>query len=329
MDEQEVSQPTDISGAIESVGEESREITEDMAKLVDPAMAQMLGIELPEEKKVQEETKKVEETTDAAVVDEKKEEKTTEKVSNKKQNVDDFKFDAEQYKKEGITDEKTLSILEKRDRQHFYDRKMIGDQGKKLGDIRKESENKIKELSSQLEKVKDVKTLTDEEYEDIALEKGDRAARREEEERSRELKNKEEMETKLVRERNKLTVLDKAPDIEDHLDEMYQILKDNAGEEAANNFKNDPFWLHPAISIEMARAVRSEKEMNRYKAENESLRKQLKAAPQSAMDRIRKIGKNGTISVEDGENGTGKDQYTDLSMNPALMSSAELKNYFK
>jgi len=110
---------------------------------------------------------------------------------------------------------------------------------------------------------------------------------------------------------------------------MYEILKDNAGQEAADNFKKDPFWLHPAISIEMARAVRAEKEISRYKKENDDLKEKLKEAPKTALNRIKKIGNNAGTSVEDGEHRAPKDKYSELSTLPGLMSMEELNNFGK
>jgi len=245
-------------------------------------------------------------------------------VDTSKNGKKEFEFDRQKYVDDGITDEKALKILEDRDKKLFEKEQYIGTQARQKGDIRKEAESRIAELEDKLKKLEDVKELDDDEYESIVLEKGQRAANQAEKERQDQINERQAVQNQMVLEQNKLVINTKVPNHQEYWEEMAALIKENAGPEAEKNFKTDPYWLHPAIFVEMASRVKADRQVKELTAEVDQLKKQIKEAPNGVLDRIKKIGAN--TGSNDGMDRQG--DYSNLSHDSTsigLMTTEQLR----
>jgi len=241
-----------------------------------------------------------------------------------------FKFDAEQYRKKGITDPKALEELENQERRVWERDVTIGKQGSELGDSRKQ----LKDIADRREELKSKKDLSDEEYNELHDEDPAKAKRRSDE------ANKAREEDKKLRAqefslRNKQFLSEKMPDFEDLVDDIADVIKLDLPEEvsdtAASQFRQDPYQLDSALSFNLADRVKKAQEINSLKGENdnlkgevEKLKSELKDAPKNALNKVRQMTSNphslGVASGKSGTNTTEPSAYGSILM----MSDDEL-----
>ena len=150
------------------------------------------------------------------------------------------------------------------DKKIWHQEKMIGRQGKTLGDERAESEKRSKELESQIDEFKKHKSMTDEEYNELALEDPAKALKLREKDKEIE-SDKKELEKERTQIVNKSLINDNIPDFENEIDGIAGILKTEADQSLSESFKKDPYSLHPALVINLAKRSAQAREISELK----------------------------------------------------------------
>ncbi len=294
-------------------GENYEEVDEAFAKMLSDIKGEDEETESEEGSK--EESKETEETEESET-EKKPEEETLEKDES-------FVFDKEKYEKLGIKDEKTLEEFEAKDKKLFHQEKFIGRQGKKMGDQKNQWEEKTKGLQTKIDELNAHKPLTDEEYDEIATTSPSKAFKqRQDDLKVAEKKLATENELKDIS--NRGIISDTIENYESRVDGMADILKEEGGFELAESFKKDPYSIHPAISVNLAKRVDLAEEVKALKEANKTLEEKAKEAPGKVVERLKKIGKNSASSPSEGEETpSGKKAYDGVLL--GLLTPDELK----
>ena len=238
----------------------------------------------------------------------------------------DFKFDAEKYKKEGIVDEKALSELEKQERRVWEKDKIIGRQGNKMGSLKKELEEVVKERA----KLESKKQLTDEEYNELHIENPAEARRKakEADEDKNKLENIQKREMEL---RAKTFIEERIPDYEELVDSIIDLVKaDNPdlSEMASKEFKRNPYLIDPGLAFNLAQRAKLSKENLGLKEENSRLLAELKAKPQKVIDKINQMTA-GQHTIGTASGSSSRETIDDVPVSVLHMTTDQLKNYLR
>lgn len=219
-----------------------------------------------------------------------------------------FVFDEQKYRDQGVTDDATLDLLKEKDKELHNRLVTIGVQGTE----KKDQESKLKDIQKQLVDLKGkAKELSDDEYDELAMESPSQARKRQE-----EAKQAQEEETRLMREQVMIqnqNIIDstatdeyEALNIDDIIPDVQNIIKEDitklGGSEdqiktLTSNFKKDPLGsLESGIFHNIVERVQLQYRLNdieNEKAQMEAtikqLRDDLKSKPQETVQRIKKV----------------------------------------
>jgi len=252
-----------------------------------------------------------------------KEKITTTDTKTEQETKEEFIFDSEKYKKEGIEDEKILKTLEERDKKIYHQEKLIGKQGQKMGENKEIAEQKIKKLESRIEELNKHKKLTDEEYNELADENLSKALKQREMDQAIE-KERQELEVEKKMLVNKRLVLESIEGFDGKIQGIKEILKSEATEELAEEFIKEPYSFPPALTINLAKRVELQNQLAEKENKINELEAKLKDAPNKVVNRLKTIGKN-VITPPTSEKGKSKDTAYD-EMSIGLMSMEELQD---
>lgn len=254
-----------------------------------------------------EEAKEVEEVVedDADTVEQEKSEiKKQADEPRKKRKKKEFVFNKDKYMEDGITDENVLKMLEDKDRELHKRNVTIGKQG---------AENKrLEEIAKELESIKDqAKGISDDEYNELALENPAEARKRDEEARKAK-----EQEQALMMERNiefnkgilsntesetmeALTMADIKDDVVTLLNQDYKEFgfSEADANQAIKVFKKDPLaTLDPTNFYNIVERIRLQHEINdlmdirvNYENEIQKLKEELKNKPEQVTKRLNRV----------------------------------------
>ena len=242
---------------------------------------------------------------DADNVEQKKsEEKKQADEPRKKRKKKEFVFNRDKYIEDGITDESVLKMLEEKDRELHKRNITIGKQG---------AENKrLEEISKELESLKDkAKGISDDEYNELALDNPAEARKRDEESRKAQ-----EQERLLIMEHNiemnkgildktesetmeALTMTDIKDDIIGILAKDYQQFgfDESQTNDAIKNFKKDPLasldptnFYHIVDRIRLQQDIDELNDVNaQYEDEIKRLKEELKNKPEQVTKRLNRV----------------------------------------
>jgi small-conductance mechanosensitive channel len=219
-----------------------------------------------------------------------------------------FVFDEQKYRDQGVTDDATLDLLKEKDKELHNRLVTIGVQGTE----KKDQESKLKDIQKQLVDLKGkAKELSDDEYDELAMESPSQARKRQE-----EAKQAQEEETRLMREQvmiqnqniidstatdeyEALNIDDIIPDVQNII--MQDITKLGGSEDQiktlTSNFKKDPLGsLESGIFHNIVERVQLQYRLNDIETEKaqmeatiKQLRDDLKSKPQETVQRIKKV----------------------------------------
>jgi len=242
---------------------------------------------------------------DADNVEQKKsEEKKQADEPRKKRKKKEFVFNRDKYIEDGIADESVLTMLEEKDRELHKRNITIGKQG---------AENKrLEEIAKELESIKEkAKGISDDEYNELALDNPAEARKRDEEARKAQ-----EQERLLIMEHNiemnkgildktesetmeALTMTDIKDDIIGILSKDYQQfgLDESQTNDAVKHFKKDPLasldptnFYHIVDRIRLQHDVDDLRDINaEYESEIKRLKQELKNKPDEVTKRLNRV----------------------------------------
>lgn len=220
----------------------------------------------------------------------------------------DFVFDKEKYIEQGVTDERSLSLLEERDREIHLKKVTIGRQGTET----KEAKDQLEKIQKQLDDLKGkAKDLTDDEYDELYMESPAKARKY-----SEEAKKAKEEESRLMREQVMIqnqAILDstatddmEALSVDEIIPDVQAIITkdisrlggdDDQASQLISNFKKDPLGaLDTGIFYNVVERVQLQYELEEYKTENQKLteaisklKEEVKTKPQETVKRINKV----------------------------------------
>jgi hypothetical protein len=222
----------------------------------------------------------------------------------KKRKKKEFVFNRDKYIEDGITDESVLTMLEEKDRELHKRNITIGKQG---------AENKrLEEIAKELESIKEkAKGISDDEYNELALDNPAEARKRDEEARKAQ-----EQEQALIMERNieinkgilaktesdtmeALSMTEIKDDIIGILTKDYQEfgLDESQTNDAVKHFKKDPLsfidptnFYHIVDRIRLQHDVDDLREINaEYESEIKKLKEELKNKPGEVTKRLNRV----------------------------------------
>jgi len=265
----------------------------------DLAFQNQLGKEIDEpeeeetEEPVEEDEKSEPETKDK---EEGKSEITTEEIDKK----DEFVFDKSKYEQQGIKDEATLKILEEKDKDSWNKDKVIGRQGQKMGDLKKDLATKSAMLEKDIASLKSKTEMSDadfeEAYNDKIIENPMEAAKMLQE-RNNNMSALQNAELQHQKIQTSMTIEKYVPEFMSLTKEIAEIMKEDISPEQAERFLADPFSEHPGTAINLARVVLERRQNVQLKAEVEALKKQLESSPKATIDKLKNVGKNTTTTT--------------------------------
>lgn len=238
-------------------------------------------------------------------VGEEKPEETPEKEPEKEASKEEGKaeFDTEKYKDMSNAD--LIKEIEKQQKSHLADQKMIGRQSTELGNLRKaktESDAKIAEFKAA--KKPDAEEIKELFEEDPA--KGVAAINS-----NKDIENKQKLEEITNRAlETQMAVMEKMPDFEDMIDDMCGLLKDDGIDaKVISDFKQYPYVADSATLFQLAQRARTVKDNLKLKLELETLKKQTN----NVEKKIQETGKKGPALSNKAGSG-----YTESSDTPDL-----------
>jgi hypothetical protein len=222
----------------------------------------------------------------------------------KKRKKKEFVFNRDKYIEDGITDESVLKMLEEKDRELHKRNITIGKQG---------AENKrLEEISKELELIKDkAKGISDDEYNELALDNPAEARKRDEEARKAQ-----EQERLLIMEHNievnkgilaktesdtmeALTMTEIKDDIIGILTKDYEQFgfDESQTNDAIKNFKKDPLsYLDPRFFHHIVDRIRLQQDIDelndvnaQYEDEIKRLKEELKNKPEQVTKRLNRV----------------------------------------
>lgn len=246
----------------------------------------------PTEEETEEPEEESEETTETETTKVEKPE-TAEEIDKK----DEFVFDKSKYEKQGIKDEATLKILEEKDKDSWNKDKVIGRQGQKMGDLKKDLATKSAMLEKDIASLKSKTEMSDadfeEAYNDKIIENPMEAAKMLQE-RNNNMSALQNAELQHQKIQTSMTIEKYVPEFMSLTKEIAEIMKEDISPEQAERFLADPFSEHPGTAINLARVVLERRQNVQLKAEVEALKKQLESSPKATIDKLKNVGKNTT-----------------------------------
>ena len=277
---------------------EEKEISQEDAASV------LYGAPKAEEAEPEIEDEAVEEAPEEPEETEKEEQPEQQSRRKKKE----FIFDKQKYIDQGVTDEKSLSLLEERDREIHSKKVTIGRQGTE----NKEAKDQLEKIQKQLDDLKGkAKDLTDDEYDELYMESPAKARKH-----SEEAKKAKEEEARLMREQVMIqnqAILDntatddmEALNVDEIIPDVQAIIKkdisrlggdDDQASQLISNFKKDPLGaLDTGIFYNVVERVQLQYELEEYKTQNQKLtevisklKEEIKTKPQETVKRINKV----------------------------------------
>lgn len=277
---------------------EEKEISQEDAASV------LYGTPKAEEAEPEIEDEAVEEAPEEPEETEKEEQPDQQSRRKKKE----FIFDKQKYIDQGVTDEKSLSLLEERDREIHLKKVTIGRQGTE----NKEAKDQLEKIQKQLDDLKGkAKDLTDDEYDELYMESPAKARKY-----SEEAKKAKEEEARLMREQVMIqnqAILDntatddmEALNVDEIIPDVQAIIKkdisrlggdDDQASQLISNFKKDPLGaLDTGIFYNVVERVQLQYELEEYKTQNQKLteaisklKEEIKTKPQETVKRINKV----------------------------------------
>jgi hypothetical protein len=299
------------------VGDDA-ELENDLAfqNLIGDKETEEVNDEPEEEAEEPEEEAETTETTETETQSE-----TTEEIDTK----GEFVFDKSKYEEQGIKDETTLKILEKQDKELWNKDKLIGRQGQKMGDMRKDLETKAALLQKDIEALKSKPVLTKDEFNEKMMEDPDEATRLREESNLNQAKLLEK-EAQYQKIQTSMVIEKYVPEFNSLVKDIAEILKEDIGPEYASKFVDDPLSEHPGTALNLARVVLERRKTAELTKEVAALKKQLESSPKATIDKLKNVGKNTTTVTTSTSSGEKKKSQSGLSVE--LLSDSDLDDEF-
>lgn len=249
----------------------------------------------------------------------KKEDIPKEKKADKSQKKD-FTFDKDAYLTK--TPEELVAELEKAQKEAHGQKSLLGKHGKELGDFKKENDRLQKEIESLQQKI-----LSEDQLSELEIESPRKAAKaeRESEEATKEILN---LKRQQAIQNNQALVLNDMPDFEDHVEAIAAIIKEDGEPEAAKAFKNNPYMILPAVSMNLYKRAQMANQINEIKGEYEKQMSEMQAKYDKLLNNTRHVTQSIKKSAKHAALGNLPSDSNDKKlisvMDVALMSDAEL-----
>ncbi len=232
----------------------------------------------------------------------------------------EFVFDKKKYLDMGIENEKALAEIEKKDRQVFEKQKIIGKQGKNLGDERgknKDLESQINSLTKERSDLATKADITDDEYDDLTP-----TERKEVDKAKDRVAN---IDGEIRRSQTRKFLEESVEDFDDSIGDMAELIKmDMPGERgvlAAAQLRKDAYNFDAGTLFNLHKRVELSKEMKALKKANAKMKKQIRENPGKVRKKINKmLDDPAGVSSNAGNSGNNKQSFTAAQM---LYSSSD------